>query len=276
MSLQLTTNEATVITQFVYGLDPRGRAAAFEVKDENTIIHKLSIAHLCPDFGSSQMNAGLVRLVKEGYYGPDCKPGCCGTPLAADEDLIFERVEEWIHENAEELFRIIYEDYVEHGGTLTTDFMLNDETLFWDVADDYPSIINNNAALTKSLKEALNGLPYFTMRALQAWTRSKAAEFVHLKDPLTGAVKVYDVKDEDTIWRMCELGHNDPDFDGEDLVEDEQTTAVEDAVEAAQAAARMASLYAAQAEVVSTEGVRDPLKEAQEHNARIKETLGLV
>ena len=53
-------------------------------------------------------------------------------------------------------------------------------------------------------------------------------------------------------------------------------TAVNNAVEVAQVAARMASLYAAQAEVVSTEGVRDPLKEAQEHNARIKKTLGLV
>ena len=44
----------------------------------------------------------------------------------------------------------------------------------------------------------------------------------------------------------------------------------------AQVAARMASLYAAQAEVVSTEGVRDPLKEAQEHNVWVKDKLGLV
>ena len=209
MSLQLTTNEATVITQFVYGLDPRGRASAFEVKDENTIIHKLSIAHLDPSFGDSEMSMELSGLAADLL-------GCDVGGYEWDE--LDDVVQEWCGDNAQEVFTHIYEDYVEQGGTLTTDFMLNDEELFYD-CDDYPSAVKNNPALLKSFREVIN-----------------------------------DYK-EGAEWRA---------------------KVVNKAAEAAQAAARMASLYAAQAEVVSTEGVRDPLKEAQEHNARIKETLGLV
>tara|TARA_R110000744_G_scaffold2260_4_gene9124 strand:- start:25 stop:663 length:639 start_codon:yes stop_codon:yes gene_type:complete len=212
MSLQLTTNEATVITQFVYGLDPRGRASAFEVKDENTIIHKLSIAHLAPYFGDSEMSMELSGLAADllGYYPAEAEEGAW--------DELDDVVQEWCGDNAQEVFTLIYEEYVEHGGTLTNDFMLNDTELFYD-CDDYNSVVKNNPALLKSFREVVN-------------------------DYKEGAER--------------------------------RATAVNKAAEAAQAAARMASLYAAQAEVVSTEGVRDPLKEAQEHNARIKETLGLV
>ena len=130
MSLSLSNDEATIIIQFVYGLDTRGRESAWEVKDFSTIIHKISIAGIC-DFNFMEH---LLKSIK-GSYADVYKN--IDFDNEDDIDTLTNAFTDYEKDWAESYCNYIYQaDFQDYGGTLTSGYEINDKTLFYDVLDD--------------------------------------------------------------------------------------------------------------------------------------------
>ena len=130
MSLSLSTNEATVITQFVYGLDPRGRESVWEVKDSSTIIHKISISSIYDIDFMEHLLKSIKGRFAHVYTNIDFDN-------EDDIDTLTNALTDYEKDWAESYYNCIWEEYfMEHGGTLTTGYEINDKTLFYDLLED--------------------------------------------------------------------------------------------------------------------------------------------